>query len=126
MVLFADAGETATVIGVATLAGAAVQWAAAQVWAWVRERKGEQAAKEKTIVDHQAAAIARLEDDAEERDKKVDHLQERVERSQERTASLIGHLRYLEALLRNARVEFVPWTDPSTGSGPHHPIPEGK
>ncbi len=121
-----EAGQIGAVVVLAGMGGAAAKWFGEQLWAWWREKRGLADATQKTITDHLQAAVNRLQENEGACNDRVERLQGRVERAEIKSASLIGHLRYLETILRNAKVDFAPWIDPSTDSALHHPVTEPK
>lgn len=115
----ASDGRMAAYIAGAGVLGAGATWLfnfLRDVW---RERRGLTEKKESTLIEHLDRTAKRWEGAYGELERRYANLLERVNRIQERASSLVGHVRYTEALLRNARIEFDAWTEPEHATAGH-------
>lgn len=124
-------GQIAFLMFVASAVGTAGQYLLSKSLEWWRERRGERAASQTTIVNHLQSLVTRL--DAEKlaagRDKEVAEEQRRKEEQKNNRCriSAVGmrrHIRYLEALLSNAKAPYVAYEEEvEEGSDVHIPLP---
>jgi hypothetical protein len=142
MVCFADPdpvatdGQIAILMFLATAAGSAIQWLIGKGFEWWREKRGERAAGQATIVTHLQALVTRLDAEKEElaREKEEESLARQREsdknsRCKISAAGMRRHIRYLELTLTRAKVVFVPFEeepeeDASDVHKPLGPVPD--
>lgn len=125
-----DAGQVAAIVTLSGVAGGGIQWATNRAIGLWQDRKNEKKGEQRTIVDHLQAAVTRLQRQGEAQSKKIERLQQQGVHNKILVASLLGHVRHLELLLRGKGIEFVPWEQPdyifsdddeNPRSDPHRP-----
>lgn len=127
--------RVAVLMFLCTSAGGAFQYLISQGLTVWRENRARGDAKEKGVVDHQAALIERLEREKREKEAEIDELQKQVqagiiERANERVRSLSAeaHIRYLEGVMTRKGDSFEKYQPPAPvqvpgGTDTHKTLP---
>lgn len=98
--------EIAAWTAAAAVAGGGGKWVLDRVSDWWQTRMGYRERADNSL-------NARLERWGSRLESELAAERRRGRASEVRLASLIGHLRYMESLLKNAGVAFAPWVDPT-------------